>query len=73
LCGNCELAFRGRIVKPSRASLQKACELASWSAGVIPYAEMGYWLPDLHDRTIHYTLYPYAAGKPHGQRYNGQQ
>jgi ribulose-bisphosphate carboxylase small chain len=26
-----------------------------------------------HDRTIRYTLYPYAADKPHGERYNGQQ
>jgi hypothetical protein len=75
-----------------------------WSAGVIPYAEMGYWLPDYqpkdgkqtvalsfivarpteepgfrlerqeaNDRVIRYTLHPYAADKPHGQRYNGQQ
>jgi len=40
-----------------------------------PSEEPGFRLErqEAHDRTIHYTLYPYAAGKPHGQRYNGQQ
>jgi ribulose-bisphosphate carboxylase small chain len=40
-----------------------------------PSEEPGFRLErqEVHDRTIHYTLYPYAAGKPNGQRYNGQQ
>ena len=40
-----------------------------------PSEEPGFRLErqESHDRSIRYTLYPYAAGKPHGERYNGQQ
>jgi ribulose-bisphosphate carboxylase small chain len=40
-----------------------------------PSDEPGFRLDrtEANDRVIRYTLHPYAADKPHGQRYNGQQ
>jgi ribulose-bisphosphate carboxylase small chain len=40
-----------------------------------PAEEPGFRLErqEAHDRVIRYTLHPYAAEKPHGERYNGQQ
>ncbi len=40
-----------------------------------PDEEPGFRLErqEWHDRTIRYSLYPYAADKPHGERYNGQR
>jgi ribulose-bisphosphate carboxylase small chain len=40
-----------------------------------PTEESGFRLErqEANDRVIRYTLHPYAADKPHGQRYNGQQ
>jgi ribulose-bisphosphate carboxylase small chain len=40
-----------------------------------PSEEPGFRLnrQEWHDRTIRYTLYPYVADQPHGERYNGQK
>ncbi len=40
-----------------------------------PTEEPGFRLErqEMNDRVIRYTLHPYAADKPHGSRYNGQQ
>jgi ribulose-bisphosphate carboxylase small chain len=40
-----------------------------------PSDEPGFRLErqEANDRVIRYTMHPYAADKPHGRRYNGQQ
>ncbi len=40
-----------------------------------PSDEPGFRLErtESNDRVIRYTMHPYAADKPHGQRYNGQR
>lgn len=40
-----------------------------------PEVEPGFRLDrqETHDRTMDYTLHPYAADRPHGQRYDGQR
>ena len=40
-----------------------------------PSEEPGFRLDrqEWHDRTIRYTLHPYVADQPHGERYNGQK